>query len=89
MVRSARRRSCPRRSPFAWLGPIDEYRIIVNPILLGAGTRLFDGRRDKTGLRLVETRRFNSGALVLSYAVDGQRPRRELGQRVAEEAGTR
>ena len=57
-------------SSFVRLGLIDEYRIIVNPILLGAGTRLFNGGHEKTKLRLLGTRQFGSGALVLSYAVE-------------------
>jgi dihydrofolate reductase len=60
-------------SSFTRLGLIDEYRIIVNPILLGAGTRLFEGGHEETRLELLETRRFGS-ALVLSYAIAGQRP---------------
>jgi dihydrofolate reductase len=57
-------------SSLARLGLIDEYRIILNPILLGAGTPLFIGGHDKTNLRLRETRRFSSGALVITYEVD-------------------
>ena len=52
---------------FVQLGLIDEYRLIVNPVLLGAGTRLFDGEYEKSELRLIETRRFASGAVVLFY----------------------
>jgi hypothetical protein len=40
----------------------------VNPVLLGEGTRLFGGGYPRRELRLVETRRFESGALLLSYA---------------------
>lgn len=49
------------------LGVIDEFRIIVNPVLLGGGTRLFDGQYSRTVLRLTGTHQFASGALVLSY----------------------
>jgi dihydrofolate reductase len=52
---------------FVQLGLIDEYRLIVNPVLLGAGTRLFGGGYERSDLRLIETRRFASGALVLFY----------------------
>jgi dihydrofolate reductase len=52
---------------FTQLGLIDEYRLIVNPVLLGAGTRLFGGGYERSDLRLTETRRFASGALVLFY----------------------
>jgi dihydrofolate reductase len=49
------------------LGVVDEFRIIVNPVLLGGGTRLFDGQYPKAELRLTDTRRFGSGALILTY----------------------
>ncbi|MBF9133298.1 dihydrofolate reductase family protein [Plantactinospora sp. S1510] len=54
-------------SAAAGLGVIDEYRLVVNPVLLGGGTRLFDGRYPRTNLRLTGTRQFTSGALLLTY----------------------
>ena len=53
------------------LGLIDEYRIIVNPILLGAGTPLFQGSYDRSMLNLMETKPFKSGATLLSYHTAG------------------
>jgi dihydrofolate reductase len=55
---------------FARLGLIDEYRIILNPAFLGAGTLLFNGGYRKTELELRETKQFGSGALVLTYRPD-------------------
>lgn len=52
---------------FVQLGLIDKYRLIVDPVLLGAGTWLFGGGYERSDLRLTETRQFSSGALVLSY----------------------
>lgn len=49
------------------LGVVDEYRIILNPVMLGGGTRLFDGPYPRTPLRLTGTRQFTSGALLLTY----------------------
>ena len=49
------------------LGVIDELRLIVNPVLLGGGIRLFDGTYPKATLRLTHTREFASGALLLTY----------------------
>src|SRR5215212_1796191 len=46
---------------------IDEYRIWVHPIVLGSGKRLFRGGSDTTVLRLVDTKTFGSGVVVLSY----------------------
>lgn len=51
------------------LGLLDEVRLVVNPVFLGGGTRLFDGEYAKTALTLVDDRRFASGALLLTYAV--------------------
>ncbi len=51
---------------------IDGYWLFVNPIILGKGTPLFAGIKDKTKLNLVTTRRFDSGVTELSYTVDKQ-----------------
>jgi len=49
------------------LDVLDEIRLIVNPALLGGGTRLFDASYARTELRLAHTRQFASGALLLVY----------------------
>jgi dihydrofolate reductase len=51
------------------LGVLDQLRLVVNPVLLGGGTPLFDGTYPKADLRLTDTRRFASGALLLTYDV--------------------
>lgn len=46
---------------------VDEYRFMVHPIVRGSGKRLFrDGSEPKT-LKLVETKPFGSGVVVLTY----------------------
>jgi dihydrofolate reductase len=48
-------------------GLVDEYRIYVHPILLGQGKPLFPISDDRTALRLVETRTFGNGVVLLRY----------------------
>src|ERR1700733_837527 len=56
-------------SQMAALGLIDEYRIVVHPIIVGEGRRLFEGINllQKLQLKLVESTVFKSGAVVLRY----------------------
>ncbi|MFI0446794.1 dihydrofolate reductase family protein [Actinomadura sp. 6N118] len=49
------------------LGVLDQMRLVVNPVLLGGGTRLFDGTYPRADLQLTDTHRFGSGALLLTY----------------------
>ena len=46
---------------------IDEYRLFVNPVVLGGGTPFFPERRAPLGLELVETRTFDSRVVYLRY----------------------
>jgi dihydrofolate reductase len=45
---------------------IDEYHLMVYPVILGSGKRLFTAGH-KTGLSLIETRSFSSGVVMLIY----------------------
>jgi dihydrofolate reductase len=47
---------------------VDELRIQVYPVVLGAGDRLFGETRHKIPLRLVESRPFGGGVVGLTYA---------------------
>jgi dihydrofolate reductase len=49
------------------LGLIDEYQLLVHPIVLGSGKRLFRDGSNTTTLRLVEAKPFSSGVVLLSY----------------------
>lgn len=48
-------------------GLVDEYRIMIFPVLLGSGWRLFPETQHKTVLRLASTRTFTSGVAVHTY----------------------
>ena len=46
---------------------IDEYRLMVFPVVVGSGKRLFGDDIEKRILRLIETKTFGSGVAVLYY----------------------
>lgn len=51
-------------------GLVDRYHLLVFPILLGAGKRLFSGTdKDKTMLRVVESETYSNGVQKLVYDV--------------------
>ena len=52
---------------FAEQGLIDEYQIMVDPVILGDGTPIFKGIRHKLDLKLTKTRTFKSGVVLLCY----------------------
>ena len=49
------------------LGLVDEYRLMVFPIVLGEGKRLFEGVEDAAALTLAEARPLTSGTVILTY----------------------
>ncbi len=48
-------------------GQIDEYRVIIDPILLGAGNLLFANIKQTIKLNLLGTQTLRSGVVILSY----------------------
>jgi dihydrofolate reductase len=54
-------------SQLAQEGLIDQYQIVVNPIVLGKGRTMFDGIKRKLTLKLASTRAFGNGNVFLCY----------------------
>ena len=52
-------------------GLIDEVRLFVLPVILGAGTPFFPPLDGRLGLKLLETRAFGSGVVYLRYEAIG------------------
>lgn len=52
---------------FTNLGLIDEYQLLVHPVVLGSGKPLFKDIKDRINLKLVKTKTFSSGNILLVY----------------------
>jgi dihydrofolate reductase len=54
-------------SQLAQEGLIDEYQVVVNPIILGKGRTMFHGVKENLNLKLTKTRAFGNGNVFLCY----------------------
>ena len=54
-------------SQLASEGLIDEFQVVINPILLGKGRTMFDGIKHKLNVKLAKSRTFRNGNVVLVY----------------------
>jgi dihydrofolate reductase len=54
-------------SQLAPLDLIDEYQVVVVPVILGKGRTMFEGVTNIVPLRLIKTRSFNNGNVLLCY----------------------
>jgi len=57
------------------LALIDEYRVIVNPVVLGSGKTLLKGVNGRLKLKLVTSRTFGSGTVLLCYRRCAEEPK--------------
>lgn len=48
-------------------GLIDEYRLMIHPIVVGTGKRLFENGIDTKNLKLVDTKSTGTGVVILTY----------------------
>ena len=53
-------------------GLIDEYRVFIEPVVLGTGKRLFEPGAAPTALRLIESRPMGKGAVLAIYQPSGK-----------------
>jgi dihydrofolate reductase len=51
---------------------LDELRLMVHPVVLGGGKRLFEGGGGRKALELVDSKAFGTGVLYLTYRPAGQ-----------------
>jgi dihydrofolate reductase len=49
------------------VGLVDEYRVILQPVLLGSGNPLFKDIKEQIRLKLISARTFSSGVVLLHY----------------------
>jgi dihydrofolate reductase len=48
-------------------GLLDELRLMVHPVVVGSGKRLFEAGGDRKALELMDSKTFNTGVVYLTY----------------------
>ena len=52
---------------FAGHGLIDEFQLMIDPVVIGSGTNMFEDFKGQLNLRLTSTKTFKDGVVVLKY----------------------
>jgi dihydrofolate reductase len=55
-------------------GLLDELRLLLHPIVVGRGKRLFEDGGEQTPLKLADSKAFSTGVLFLTYEPAGKEP---------------
>lgn len=55
------------------MGLVDELRLLLYPVVVGSGRRLFDHAGDQVALKLLDSRTFGTGVVSLTYEPAGDR----------------
>jgi len=53
---------------------VDEYQLMIHPVVVGSGKRLFDGGLPIRALELVDTRTTGTGVVILTYRPAEKKP---------------
>jgi dihydrofolate reductase len=69
-------------------GLVDELRLMVHPVVVGAGKRLFGETSDKRSLRLVDSKQVGEGVVILTYEPvrDARQGKQHVPDMIASEA---
>ncbi|MEO7443967.1 MAG: dihydrofolate reductase family protein [Ferruginibacter sp.] len=49
------------------LNLVDEFQLCIHPVIAGSGLSLFEKMKERTTLKLLRTKTFKAGALILTY----------------------
>jgi dihydrofolate reductase len=55
-----------------WQNLIDEYRLFVNPVILGKGISIFGAIKERLSLKLINTRQYKCGVAALQFETGDQ-----------------